>query len=97
MKNVRTLRIVHAGPSFKPIVDELQLHDFSVILFESYTSQTMLEFTLFGGIENYTIQGVVDRIDKTMNRFRIAVNGQYEWIRMTELVNIEPMLQKRYS
>lgn len=73
----------------KPVIDEWQLTDFSTKIQQSFQSKVALEFTLFGGLENYTIYGIVDRLDKTLNSIRIAVNGEFEWISLSEIVSIE--------
>lgn len=89
MTNKRSITSVPWQDHMKPVVDELQLNEFSMKIHQSYISQQVLEFTLFGGIENYTIHGVVVHLDKTSNRFRIMVNGELEWICMSEIASIE--------
>jgi hypothetical protein len=70
----------------KPIIDEQQLNEFSLKIQESFHTKILLEFTIFGDREDYTLTGIVDRVDT--NRIRIEVRGQFEWIILSEIVNI---------
>lgn len=72
----------------RPILDEQKLSEFAYVLQESLMERKKIKVILFNEFNNIELKGIVSKIDQTARKIRLEVEGDIEWIKIDDIIDI---------